>query len=166
MLQSITAFKDYFASIRRRTLSYARAVPADQLDWAPEPGEYTCGDIIRHIGAAESMYIHLISAGVWRYPGHVRAADATLADLIAALDASHAAAMTALQHIPDTELNHLRPSFVPDGPPIKVWRWLMALVEHEIHHRSQLASYLKLMGCEPPQIFGVTVEDLIARATE
>lgn len=41
----------------------------------------------------------------------------------------------------------------------------MALVEHEVHHRSQLAVYLTLLGVEPPQVYGLGIEDVIARAT-
>ena len=36
----------------------------------------------------------------------------------------------------------------------------MAMVEHEIHHRSQLAAYLAELGVQPPQLFGVMVEAL------
>jgi uncharacterized damage-inducible protein DinB len=41
----------------------------------------------------------------------------------------------------------------------------MAMVEHEIHHRSQIAMYLSLMGVPPPHIYGLGVEDVIALAT-
>jgi hypothetical protein len=36
----------------------------------------------------------------------------------------------------------------------------MAMCEHEVHHRSQLASYLTLMGVDAPDIFGLGVEDV------
>jgi uncharacterized damage-inducible protein DinB len=38
----------------------------------------------------------------------------------------------------------------------------MAMAEHDIHHRSQLAVYLSLMDVQTPHIFGLGVEDLIA----
>jgi uncharacterized damage-inducible protein DinB len=164
MLTSMQDFIDYFGGIRRRTLNYIRVVPGDRLDWSPTAGEYTCGDIMRHLMAAEQMYVHLIRAGEWRYPGHTAHAGESLDALIARMDAAHKAAMEVLRSISDGELAATRPSFLPDSPPVKVWRWLMAMVEHEVHHRSQLASYLTLMGCQPPQIFGVGVEDLIARS--
>jgi uncharacterized damage-inducible protein DinB len=41
----------------------------------------------------------------------------------------------------------------------------MAMTEHEIHHRSQLAMYLLLLGVKPPHIYGLGVEELIAKAT-
>jgi uncharacterized damage-inducible protein DinB len=50
-----------------------------------------------------------------------------------------------------------------DGGTIKAWRFLMAMVEHEVHHRSQLDCYLAEMGVEAPQIFGRRFEDVSAQ---
>lgn len=164
MIQSVSAFIDYFGSIRRRTLNYARVIPPEQVEWQPRAGEYTCGDILRHLTAAETMYVGVILDSRWKYPGHERQPEDTLENLLAKMDSAHTEAMTRLRTLPDSELTQPRPSLLPDAPPVKVWRWLMAMTEHEIHHRSQLASYLTLMGVEPPQIYGIGVEELIARA--
>lgn len=186
MLKDIPTFADYFAGIRRRTLNYVRVIPANRLDWAPRAGEYTCADIVRHLAAAESMFVGAVAEGRWRYAGHTRAEDAassdriagltgldatpvaqtegnTLEELIARMEAGHAEEMRVLRGLDDAVLSEPRPTL--DGPPVKAWRLLMALAEHEIHHRSQLAVYLALMGVGPPHIFGLGVEDVIARAT-
>jgi len=42
----------------------------------------------------------------------------------------------------------------------------MSVIEHEVHHRSQLASYLEIMGAEPPQIFGLEVDDVAELSTK
>jgi hypothetical protein len=57
MIHSIQEFVDYFSGIRKRTLNYARGVPADRLDWSPKAGEFTRADILRHIGAGEKMFV-------------------------------------------------------------------------------------------------------------
>lgn len=163
MIQRVEDFVAYFASIRRRTLNYINTVPPDQIDWSPKPDELTAGDIIRHLAAAEQMFVGAVVIGRWHYVGHERAAHPTLEAAIAHLEAVHTSAMASLRTLADTALEQPRSSL--DGPPIKAWRLLMALVEHEIHHRSQLAMYLSLMGVTPPQIYGLGVEDVIARAT-
>jgi uncharacterized damage-inducible protein DinB len=163
MICNPTEFASYFAAVRRRTLMYLRAVPPDQLDWAPQPGEFTCGDLIRHLTAAEAMFVGVVAEGHWRYVGHAASPGDTLETLVARLEASHAQALQTLRALPEGVLQEPRPSL--EGPPVPAWRWLMALVEHEIHHRSQLASYLSLLGITPPHIFGLGVEDVIARAT-
>jgi uncharacterized damage-inducible protein DinB len=109
------------------------------------------------------MFVGAVVDTRWRYAGHTHGAQADLGTLIAELEAGHAAAMERLRGLPDEQLLAPRPTL--DGPETKAWRLLMAMVEHEIHHRSQLALYLALMGVEPPQIYGLGVEDVIARAT-
>jgi len=164
MIQDITSFITYFESIRRRTMNYIRTIPLEQFEWQPASTEFTCGDIVRHIAAAEQMYVGLVVTGRWHYPGHTRDASMAAAALLAELEGGHERAIERLRQLPDGELSQLRPA-LGEGPPIKVWRWLMAMVEHEVHHRSQLAIYLTLMGVTPPQIYGMGVEDVIARAT-
>ncbi len=39
----------------------------------------------------------------------------------------------------------------------------MAMIEHEVHHRSQLDSHLAAAGVEPPRIYGDGMEEVLAR---
>jgi uncharacterized damage-inducible protein DinB len=110
------------------------------------------------------MFVGAVTEGRWRYPGHDRALAGSLEQALARLNAVHAEALTALRTLDDAELLQHRPTL--NGPPARVWRLLMAMVEHEIHHRSQLSMYLSLMGVKPPHIYGLGVEDVIALATE
>lgn len=163
MIHSTQNFIDYFSSIRKRTLNYVCAIPADQINWLPKEGEFTCADIVRHIASGEKMFIGVVTQGKWKYEGHVGDQE-SVDELIAHLDQTHRTAMNKLESLPDSELDQLRPA-LEGSTQVKAWRWLMAMVEHEIHHRSQLAMYLFLMGITPPHIYGLGVEDLIARAT-
>jgi len=172
VITSVREFADYFEGVRRRTLQFCDVVPAEAIDWAPKAGEYTCGDIVRHLAATEAMFTGVVTDGVWRYGGHERHRGATLDAALGLLEAEHAAARAALARVPDGALATERPSILsagagvsaragaPGARPIRAWRVLMAMCEHEVHHRSQLASYLTLMGIEPPDIFGLGVEDV------
>ena len=160
MIGSVRDFTEYFDGVRRRTVGFFRMVPADMIDWAPKTGEYTCGDIVRHVATSESMFTGVVAEGVWRYDGHQRVLGATLEEALALLDARHAAALGALAKTGDAALAESRPSLEPAARPIRGWRVLMAMCEHEVHHRSQLASYLTLMGMDAPDIFGLGVEDV------
>ena len=160
MIASVREFTEYFEGVRRRTRQFCTTVPADAVDWAPKAGEYSCGDIVRHLAATERMFTGVVADGVWRYGGHERERAATLEAALRLLDAEHADARTALASVPDAALATERPSLEPGARPIRAWRVLMAMCEHEVHHRSQLASYLTLMGIEPPDIFGLGVEDV------
>jgi uncharacterized damage-inducible protein DinB len=163
MLHSVDSFIAYFEGIRRRTLTYIRTLPGDRLGWSPRAGEFTCGEIVRHLAAAEQLFVGVVVEGRWRYAGHTHDPAQGLDTLLADLEAGHAAAMARLRAMDDAALSEPRPTL--DGPSTRTWRLLRAMVEHEIHHRSQLAVYLALMGLDPPQIYGLGVEDVIARAT-
>ncbi|HLY27295.1 MAG TPA: DinB family protein [Aggregatilineales bacterium] len=163
MIQNISSFITYFESIRRRTLNYIQAIPTDRLMWSPKTGEFTCAELIRHIIATEALFVGVVVTGRWKYPGHESDPSDSLALLIEALNAGHSAAMESLAKMTDAVLMEPRPTL--KSTPIKAWRVLMMMVEHEIHHRSQIAMYLTLMGVEPPQIYGMGVEDVIALAT-
>ncbi|MCP4356861.1 MAG: DinB family protein, partial [Chloroflexi bacterium] len=76
----------------------------------------------------------------------------------------HSVAMTTLRTLSDTELYQSRPTL--NSRPVKAWRLLMAMVEHEVHHRSQLAVYLALMGVESPQIYGLGIEDIVVLSND
>jgi uncharacterized damage-inducible protein DinB len=161
MIQDIPTFIDYFDGIRRRTLNFIRAVPADRVSWSPKEDELTYGDIVRHLAAAEIMFVTAIVEGRWFYPGHEGAA--LLDQAVAHLEATHSQQMESLRSMDGLEL--YRPRRTLAGPQVKAWRLLMAMVEHEVHHRSQLATYLTLMGIEPPQIYGLGFEDIVALTT-
>lgn len=162
MIETVEGFIQYFEGIRRRTLNYMRLIPADKMDWSPQQGEFTCGDILRHIIATEKMFVGVVMEGRWKYQGHETSGNQNLEETLALLEQSHIESMNKLKTLANDALQERRPSL--KGPEVKAWRWLMAMTEHEIHHRSQLAVYLSLMGVQPPHIYGLGVEDLIALA--
>lgn len=163
MIESVNSFIKYFGGVRQRTHRYIKAIPVDQVEWAPNENEFSCGDLVRHITSAERMFVGVVVEGRWNYAGHEHCAQQDSLDtLITELEATHKEMMQLLSTLNDEELMQKRPAL--KGRPVKAWRLLMAMVEHEIHHRSQLADYLSMMGVEPPQIYGLGVEDVIALA--
>ncbi|MED1910407.1 DinB family protein [Brevibacillus laterosporus] len=46
------------------------------------------------------------------------------------------------------------------GYEVSAWRIIMAMTEHEIHHRGQLSAYMQANHIEPPQIFGLKIEEV------
>lgn len=161
MIKSVESYIKYLNGIRRRTLTFARAIPADQIEWSPQEDEFSFGDILRHLAAVEKITIYAVVYKRWQaYPGHSPDLAHTLEEIISYLEATHAEAIKLLRALPDSELQQPRTALA--GRPLKAWRLLMSIVEHEIHHRSQLASYLTILGVAPPQIFGLEVDDVVA----
>jgi uncharacterized damage-inducible protein DinB len=161
MIERVNGFISYFASVRRRTLNYCRSIPPAQVDWAPRLDELSLGDLVRHIAAAEQMFTSVAVSGRWIYSGHERERGASYEAAMAHLGATHAACTTALATLDDAALQHERTTL--DGRPVELWRVLMLMVEHEVHHRSQIASHLAQLGVAPPQIYGVSLEEVMVR---
>lgn len=161
MITSVEAYCKYFEGVRRRTLNYVQTIPPTKVDWSPAEGRFSCGDLVRHLAATELTYVGVVVDGHWRYQGHAPTDQTrTLEDIITHLNTAHEIAMAKLKTLPDSELNAPRPAPDAKDYPIKAWRWLMLMAEHEIHHRSELASYLTQMGYQPPQIYGISAEEL------
>jgi uncharacterized damage-inducible protein DinB len=162
MITSVAEFARYWDGVRRRTWAAVDRVGPELLDWAPRPGEMTCGEIVRHLAGAERFFVtKVVEDRFTEDLGPGAALDH--AQTRARLDSVHRAEMARLAGLDDGTLTSPRRDL--DGAPVKAWRFLMAMVEHEVHHRSQLDSYLALAGVEPPQIFGRRMEDVLAQVT-
>jgi len=46
------------------------------------------------------------------------------------------------------------------GATLSGWRLLMMMIEHEVHHRSQIDSYAGLQGWPVPDIFNRSAESI------
>ena len=156
LISDIPAYIDYFEGIRKRTLNFLNCVPAERVDFSPHPGKFTFGDLIRHLASTEAMFVRAVVEGRWAYEGHGPELGGTLGEALEYLRRRHGGAIAQLRDAPPEVLTVRRPTL--QGPPTSGWRLLMAMAEHEIHHRSQVSQYLVALGFEPPQIFGLRIE--------
>jgi len=49
----------------------------------------------------------------------------------------------------------------PGNIKITIWKWLRAMIEHEIHHRAQIYLYLSILEIKTPPMFGLSSEEVI-----
>jgi uncharacterized damage-inducible protein DinB len=160
MIFNLGDLTDWFERVYSRTLEVAQAVPALQLDWKPAGQEFSCGDIIRHIASTELMNTARLVSGELHYSGHDSADyGRTKAEVIVRLEQAHAQAMQNLQ---ESGVEALERLVSTNQGQIAGWRVLVGMLEHEIHHRSQLCSYLSQLGIDPPPLYGLYVEELPA----
>ena len=76
----------------------------------------------------------------------------------------HAESMDIFARLTDEDLQ--RKCKTPDNAPITTWKWLRAMVEHEVHHRSQIYTYLGMLGLPTPPIYGLTSEEVRERSRQ
>jgi uncharacterized damage-inducible protein DinB len=163
VIGSVAEFVRYFEGVRRRTWAAVDRVTPALVDWAPRPGELTCGEIIQHLAGAERFFVTKLIEDRWTRdlePGP----RLDLASARARLASVHAEATARLSGLPDARLQAKLPDL--EGGKVTAWRFLMAMVEHEVHHRSQLDCHLTAAGAEPPQLYGYGFEDVVARVED
>lgn len=159
----IEPFLDYYRKIRGRTLRVARCIPAERIEWSPIDGRWTFGDLLRHLGALERwMFAETVQGKPSRYPGCGRDLADGYEQVFAFLERTHAESLEIFGRLtPDDLQGRCR---TPAGATLPVWKWLRALVEHEIHHRGQIYLYLAHLGVPTPPLYGLTSEEVLERS--
>lgn len=154
---------DYLTSTHQRTRKIIMCVPPPDLEWAPAPGKFTFGDMIRHLAGIERyMYGENVQGKKSRYPGHTRDLADGFDKVIAYYDRLHQEARSIFSTLDAKALAGR--CTTPAGTPITTWKWLRAMFEHEAHHRGQIYMMLALRGVKTPPIFGMTSEEVFARS--
>jgi uncharacterized damage-inducible protein DinB len=164
-IERAETFLPYFENIRARTIRVASLIPPDRIEWTHRPGAFTLGDIVRHIAATERwMFAENVRGRPSRYASH----GPELADGIDAvleyLTRMHEEAMIIFRGLTPEQL--ARPVVTPAGTPLPAWKWLRAMVEHEVHHRGQLYLMLAMLGVATPPLYGLTSEQVRERSVQ
>jgi uncharacterized damage-inducible protein DinB len=145
-------------AIRRRTLEVAGLVRPEHFDWRPEKGALTVGELLRHVWVSEEGVRRVALEGNFAYyetriPKGLRAVlgkPATVEEELAQLERVHRETLHAVTLFPlerwDEERIH-----EALGYRRKVGVILFGINEHEIHHRAQLMTYLRMLGTPAPE---------------
>lgn len=162
-IRGIEPFLDYYAKIRERTRRVVALIPPDRLEWAPREGAWSFGDMVRHLGAIERwMFAENVSGRPSRYPGHGRELADGYDAVLAYFDRMQEEAMDVFRALtPDALAARCT---TPGGASMPAWKWLRAMVEHEIHHRGQIYLMLGMIGVATPPLYGLTSEEVKERS--
>lgn len=162
-ITSVEGFLSYFQRIRDRTNRVIACIPPDKIDWTHRDGTFTLGDLIRHIGATERyMFAENARRRPSRYPGCGTELADGYDECVAFLERMHAESTAIFAALTDVELR--AKCETPNGTAITTWKWLRAMLEHEIHHRGQIYLYLSMLGVETPPLYGLTSEQVQERS--
>ncbi|MGH6897949.1 MAG: DinB family protein [Geminicoccaceae bacterium] len=162
-IRSIDPFLRYFSGIRERTQRVVQAIPEPRLEWAPAPGRFTLGDIVRHLATTERwMFAENVAGRPSRYPGYGRELADGYDAVLDYFERLHAQAMAIFANLSDADL--ARHCTTPAGTSIMTWKWLRAMVEHEVHHRGQLYLMLGMLEVPTPPLYGLSEPEVRARS--
>lgn len=162
-IRSINNFLSYYEKVRARTNKLIAVVPPTHLDWSYLPQKFTIGDQIRHIATIERYMFAEIAAGrKSQYRGCGKDLAETYEDIMLLFNCLHIESIEIFKQLTDSDLQKNCITF--DNAQMPIWKWLRAMIEHEIHHRAELYLYLNMLHIKTPPIFGLTAEQVLEKS--
>lgn len=154
--------KDFFLKqkevVRGRTRQVIGLLRAEHLPWRPEKDALSAGEMLRHLWVSEEGVRRVALEGNFAYyerriPEGLRAVlgvPGTLEEEVANLERVHRETLAAVADFP---IEHWEGERVHEGLGFrrKVAVILLGINEHEIHHRAQLMTYLRILGIPVPE---------------
>ncbi len=161
MFTSISAFLNYFDAVNRRALRDIGALPPDADGWAPDAseGEYawSINTLVGHMAGSRLYFVSAYRGDGWISPAPP---DVSSRDLwLPAIAESAAELHRQLDDTPDAWLQR-KVKMIDTGGELSGWRLLMMMLEHDIHHRSQIDTYAGLNGWPVPDIYARSAETI------
>ncbi|MGD0466772.1 MAG: DinB family protein [Terriglobales bacterium] len=161
-IRDLGIFLDYFNKVHHRTMRVVRCIPPDKVDWSFRQGKFTLGDLARHIATANRyIFAETLQGNPSRYAGCGRQLAPSYEEIISLIETLHRESLEIVSRL--TDLNG--ECRTPDGVVITTWKWLRAMVEHEVHHRGQIYIYLALLEVPTPPLYGLTSEQVMELST-
>ena len=171
MITDIGSYLKFFDSVRRRTERDVAALPPEAAAWRPPAiageAEWSIGQIINHLGGSR-LYFASAYRGegwLWTRTDEVMDADDPKTWLPWLRTSAERFAAT-LTDTPAEWLNRRIEMIDTPGAALSGWRILMMMIEHEVHHRSQIDAYAGLQGWPVPDIFNRSAEHITTLQSE
>ena len=151
-----------FRTVRNNTLTIANEIPEDKYSFAPAPGCRTVGQTLAHIAVAWRLqnHIHVVEhisdlakLDFFAFLGKMQAEEKTprsKAEIIELLKTEGDKAEAMLAGLSEALLAETV-TYPPGMMPATKSRFemIMAIKEHEMHHRGQLMVVERILGIKP-----------------
>ena len=159
----IPEFEHEMAGLRR----VIERIPADRFGYRPHPKSFTLGDLANHLATIPGWTISTLTLteldfGLPETQARQPKPSATVEGLLRTLDAGVEGAMEALSKAPDADFQVVwtlknQGAVVLAMPRIAVFRGFV--MNHLIHHRAQLAGYLRMLDVPVPALYGPSADE-------
>jgi uncharacterized damage-inducible protein DinB len=144
------------------TKSVIAAIPADKADFRPDSVTRSAIELAWHIVAAENRFLDAVASGVFDYGGSTRPDTITTpADVVAWYSERFATNIERLKNVSGEQL--LKPIDFRGLFQLPALGYVQIGLNHSIHHRGQLSTYLRPMGAKVPSIYGESYDARQAR---
>ncbi len=145
-------------AIRGRTAEVLTQIRPEHLPWRPEKEALTVGEMLRHLWMSEEGVRRVALEGDFSYyearlPQGLRAVLGTVGSLEQELKNLERAHRETLARVRAFPLERFQDERVHEGLGFrrKVYGIVFGINEHEVHHRAQLMTYLRMLGSPLPE---------------
>jgi uncharacterized damage-inducible protein DinB len=134
------------------------AVPAGNRDYKPDPKSRTAWEIATHLAISDVWFADGILTGQFAWTGEPPLpAEFTDPAAVARWHETHLADRLAkIRALSSESLLKEVDFFGTKGPAVT---FLVAFNNHHVHHRGQLAAYLRAAGSKVPAIYGMSADE-------
>lgn len=162
VITDIDSFLHYYGRIRQRTNRLLEVIKPQHMEWAYKRGKFTIADIIRHLAAIERfMYAENVQGNPSKYKGCGKELADGYDEVMSFYHTKHEESIEIFRSLSGEDLQSK--CVTPGGTEITVWKWLRAMLEHEVHHRGELYIYLNLLDVTTPHLYGLSEEEVRER---
>jgi uncharacterized damage-inducible protein DinB len=162
MFRDIEGFLRYFEGVNKRAMRDIAALPPAAEGWRPATGEgekaWSINQLVGHMCGSRLYFASAYSGEGWISPPppDTRKRESWLP----ALQSSFEDFREKLAGTPAGWLERRVDTI--DSPDITLpgWRLLLMMMEHDIHHRSQIDTYAGVNGWDVPDIYNRSAETI------
>ncbi len=161
MFKSIDGFLRYFEGVNKRAMRDIAALPAGAEGWRPATGEgekaWSINQLVGHMCGSRLYFASAYSGTGWISP---EPPDVSRQESwVPALQASFEEFREKLAETPEEWLER-RVDMIDTAATLPGWRLLLMMMEHDIHHRSQIDTYAGINGWDVPDIYNRSAETI------
>jgi uncharacterized damage-inducible protein DinB len=142
------------------TAQVLAAVKDDNRGYKPDPKSRTAWDLATHIATADIWFMDSIRQGKFEWdPDAAKKAEGqfkNVNDIVEFYKKTAPEKLAALRALPAETLTEVLDFFGVMKMPRA--QWIGFANNHSIHHRGQLAAYLRAMGSKVPNIYGPSAD--------
>jgi len=143
------------------TCKVLAAVPESGREYRPDDKSRTAWELTSHLAAGDIWFLDAILAGNFAWDPDVdkkaQAANPTCAQMAAMYKETFPKKLAAVRALSDADLTKIVDFFGMMQQPNVTY--LGFANNHSMHHRGQLAAYLRAMGSKVPAIYGASADE-------
>lgn len=143
------------------TCKVLAAVPDEKRDYRPDPKSRTAWELATHLATADIWFLDCVLNGSFVYDAEAaqqaESQFTTVADVVAFYEKTFPAKVAAVRAMPAGKLAEVVDFFGMMQQPNA--SFIGFGNNHSVHHRGQLASYLRAMGSKVPAIYGGSADE-------